>query len=266
MKSMEVGKKLPEKVFSQEQEEQRVPLTHELHLLGTVHRDPLGYRKLVRFLQEHQPDLILLELSPYGLAYRKQHRKELPAGLGKNLRWAVRQVGMPLSRALKHPEIQAIRHQLALPFEYRASMKYASHCRVSSKPLVKLVDSSPFSREMISAWAELTSPENLVHLLSFTGTPRPSTQTLYGHARRIIFGEDAGDMRRPGLFMETGDHDLLERREKELARAVLDAMRAHRPSTALYVGGWQHLMPGRRPPTLRDLLHVDSGCCHLLSE
>lgn len=240
-------------------------LTHRLHLLGTVHQDPMGYRRLTHFLREHQPDLLLVELSPYGLEYRLKHARELPAALGKNLRWAARQIGIPVSRAFRHAEIQAIRRQLALPFEYRASMKYASARHETAQPRVKLVDSSNFSREMILSWVELTSRENLVTLLSLDDH-RPSFRNLYSNAHKVIFGEECVNVSRCScLFPERRESDLLEQRERELAGAVMEAMRTHRPSRPLYVGGWQHLARDRCNPTLRDFLHVDTDRCHLLS-
>ncbi len=169
-----------------------------LILLGTVHRDPAGYRKMKDFLQRLQPDAVLLEMSPYAAAFRKNRGPALVATFRKNLREASEACGLPLRNAIRHPEVAAIGRQLALPFEYRAASAYVSGVRGTRSRDAKhagngnaklfLVDRSSFSRRMIAAWPELISVENLKALLAMDFPAGPSIDKAYERAWREIHG------------------------------------------------------------------------------
>lgn len=234
--------------------------TQRLQLLGTLHCDPEGYRKLSRFLHDHRPDLILVELSPYGLLYRKRHGAALLRTLRENLTWAASHAGVPASQANRHSEIVAIRRQLAIPFEYRASMKFASRCGST----LKLVDASPFSRKMIESWQDLISRENLLQLLSLPPR-RPDMERSYTQALQLIRGESPEHFSAARFVGRMQEARFWEERERGLAQAVIRELRTHRPLRPLYVGGWQHLAPGAGFPSLRDLLGIPGSSCRVLS-
>ncbi len=236
------------------------PSRGKLHLLGTVHHDPRGYRKLRRFLEWHQPDLILLEFSPYGLTFRKDKGPELQRLFRKNLSWAAGQLGLTVKGARKHPEIDAVQRQLSLPFEYRAAAGYGFRKGVS----LELIDCSSFSQKMIGLWKELISRENLLQLLSLSSR-RPSVNRLYGRACRLIFQEEFHCPRRETPPESSSPSRPWNEREKDLAGNIEKILSVHGATRPLYVGGWQHLTPGSKPAALRDLLEIDKSRCHLLA-
>lgn len=51
----------------------------ELVLVGTVHRHPAGYRALLELLREERPGVVSVEVSPYGLRFRRKRAHSLDA-------------------------------------------------------------------------------------------------------------------------------------------------------------------------------------------
>ncbi len=245
----------------EEQQEITSTLSREkLHLLGTVHHDPKGCQKLHDFLEQQGADLILLEFSAYGLSYRKENGAHLQKQFWINLAWAAGQLGLKAKGARQHPEVDAVRRQLGLPFEYRAARRFGLRHRVP----VHLVDCSSFSQRMIASWEELVSPKNLFHLLSIP-SHRPPVDLLYRKAHRLIFPE--GTHRPPGELPSKAPSPsgLWQKRERDLARRIENILAFHDTKKPVYVGGWQHLVPGQEFATLRELLKIEKDRCHLLT-
>jgi hypothetical protein len=240
----------------------RTPEWTQLRLLGTVHGDPRGFRRLRQFLQQFQPDLILVELSPYGLAFRQAHQRELQKTLGQNLRRAAREVHCAWQKALAHPEIRAIRRQIALPFEYRASHHYA---QVHNRRLL-LVDRSDFSQALVACWPDLISTSNLALLLTLPGARKcHAVESHYRRAHELLCRPSACTDK-PRHTAGGLDEDICEERENSLAERVRGAILAMAPASCVYVGGWEHLADQEDPPSLRRLLAVPAAHCFLLDD
>ena len=230
-----------------------------LILVGAIHGDHRGFARTLRFLHSYQPDFIFVELSPYAKAYRERNQFTLQRALSQNLRMAAQQCGLHFKDALTHPEIKAIRRQLSLPLEYRAARRFSQ----ATASGLALVDYSPFSRRMISLWTELLASENLVSLLSLPRDGRPEIARTYDLAARNIRGENPplADLVEPPD--KASDH-LWKKRERHLAKAIRSAMQNLHPTKAVYLGGWRHLTPGGRFPSLRDILGIKTSQCYLL--
>jgi hypothetical protein len=229
-----------------------------LTLLGVTHHDPDGFINLGRFLTNYQPDVILLEISPYAVALRKRRQVELQGAFRRNLEIASYNCGIALKDALKRPEITALRRQISLPFEFRAA---SAHTEKSGAALV-FVDQSSFSWRLTALWQETTSVENLTLLLS-TSSMAPHARQIYMKARRSI---DRGVELRVQEFK--GELDATERlwarREYFMAKQIKGALLLHGPRKPLYIGGWQHLTLDARLPTLRGILGIARRQCMLL--
>ena len=68
-------------------------------------------------------------------------------------------------------------------------------------------------------------------------------------------------------FVESAHQEpdrLWEQRERHLADAVRSILQHHCPAKPVYLGGWRHLTPGGRFPSLRDLLGIKISQCYLL--
>ncbi len=229
--------------------------------VGTVHSDPRGCRKSLAVLERVRPDLILVELSPYGYRYRQTKRRQLHGTFRRNLKKAAQRHGISPAQALKHPQIVLVHNQISMPFEYRAAARYS---RQRNVPLA-LVDSSDFSRERIAGWDELLSPGNLETLLSLPAE-RTSTTALYELAGKAISASSEPACQFPAAGRVHGAEEAWAARERYLAAAIRHKVAQFHPRQPLYLGGWWHLTRGTAIPTLRDLLELESFQCVLLQQ
>lgn len=228
--------------------------TSGLILLGTVHSDPSGYARTRFLLSEIQPDLVFVELSPYALHYRKEHAPRLLRELSQNLQHAAHRIGLSFKDALMHPQVRAIRRQIALPFEYRASEAYASH---ATGVTILAVDWSEFSRQWIETWGELISAENLESLLRLERMQIPVHVQYDRAARQITSGS-------PVLDPWTGnDFSPWRSREEHIAARIRLELAHRSPRLPIYIGGWRHLLRGGAFKTLRDILGITLSRCFL---
>ncbi len=77
----------------------------KLFLVGTCHRDPRGLRRCRILLDHLDPDVVLVEVSPYGVWMRREHRRFFLRLLRRNLAAAAAARGMSLSAALRTPPV-----------------------------------------------------------------------------------------------------------------------------------------------------------------
>jgi len=219
----------------------------ELILVGTVHRDPEGFGKLAGLLARERPTAVAVEVSPYGLLFRCREGRRLRRRLERRLRrWAKARGDAWQSWG----QLLAIDRQLALPFEYRAALRY---CRDTGVPLSP-IDLSSWSREAIqNQWPQMVSPENL-SLLS-AEPPEPLhlvVQRDYEMAARFL-RERAQPLVPAFLRFRTGD-PAWEEREAVLAARVAKLFGEMQVGRLVYVGGWQHLVGSRGCGTLYERL------------
>lgn len=229
-------------------------LIDRLLLLGTIHSDPQGFRQTTDFLNSRRPDLILVELSKYALAYRIEQGPYLRKLFLERLRDVSRSLGIEYRAALKNWRIAAILRQISLPYEYRAS---AAFSRKTGAPVVP-VDYSDFSREWVETWQEMISAENLLHLLQLHDSPIPLSLQYSQAERRIKCAIPEPE------FWTLKDYTKWQRREEHIASEILTALARFEPQRPVYIGGWRHLLGNGRVRTIRDILGVELSACRLL--
>jgi hypothetical protein len=222
----------------------------ELILVGTVHRDSEGFGKLTGLLARERPTVVAVEVSPYGLFFRCREGRRLRRRLERRLRRWTKDRGDAWQ---SWGQLLAIDNQLALPFEYRAALRY---CRDTGASL-SLIDLSSWSREAIQTqWPQMVSPENL----SLVSAEPPEALRLvvrrdYEMAARLL-SEQAQSLASAFLGSCTGDPAWEEREEVLAARLerLFGEMQAGR---LVYVGGWQHLIgSGGRKTLYQRLEHL----------
>jgi hypothetical protein len=240
--------------------QQLVRVSSRLLLLGTVHGDSRGMSRLLRFLAQVQPQLILLEMSPFARDFRIAHQRTHQRRLSIQLKRASARCQMDWRRAFAHPEILAIRRQFALPFEYRAALQYI---RQTDAKLV-LVDQSSFSRQLIASWPELIAVHNLTTLLSLPHRCETSRiRQAYQFAHLCLDDKTCAESLPFQLVARQSEPAWIER-EQFIAKQARMAMTSLKDGSVLYIGGWQHLSALDNPPSLRTLLKVPAAQCHLL--
>ena len=219
----------------------------ELLLIGTVHGDPDGMVRLLELLRQEQPSLVAVEVSPYGLSYRKRNSRPLRGRVIRRLRRLAIRHGL----SWKHlGQVQAILEQLNLPFEYRAALRF---CRDSGAVLRCLDLSDVSSRLIRPSWQELTGFTNVEILLRLPSEDhRVSVRRAYTLATRLLREEDKAYL---SSFVEDLEADLWrQRREAYLAKEITGRYAFMDHGTLAYVGGWQHLLHPTRAGTLADRL------------
>jgi hypothetical protein len=224
-----------------------------LILLGTVHSDPKGFSRTSTFLEQHRPDLILVEISAFALKFRKEHSSELRKIFLENLRTISRKLKIEFSRASKHVQITAILRQIRIPFEYSASAAYAKR---TGADLIG-VDYSDFSRRWIETWQGMISAENIELLLELE-SGAPPVSSLYAHAAERISGGPSRPETQPA------DAPRWQEREKQMAHEITCGLERFNPVRPLYIGGWWHLSCGTSIKTVRELLGIGASSCRLL--
>ncbi len=224
-----------------------------LILLGTVHSDPKGFARTSAFLERHRPDLILVEISPFALQFRKEHSSKLRKVFLDRLRTTSRKLQVEFRRTVKHVQITAILRQIGIPFEYRASAAYAKR---TGTDLI-MVDYSDFSRRWIETWQEMISAENIDRLLELDSAG-PPVSSLYARAARRISAESLQPDIRPA------DAFRWQERERQIASEITSSLERFNPMRPIYIGGWWHLSCGKSIKTVRELLGIKAACCRLL--
>jgi hypothetical protein len=221
--------------------------TKELILIGTVHGDPDGATRLRRLLEREQPLTVAVEVSPYGLSYRRRN--------GRFLRKRLRRVVKRLSRSLENSwqrwgQVRAIQAQLLVPFEFLSAQRY---CRDSGASLYCL-DCSSWSRQWIhSHWHQLISRENVAAL--FRQEPedlREQAERSYGLAASLL--SDVNRVMVSAFSRGWSVDTHWQKREAELTRGVKRLYGGLRRGRLAYVGGWQHLLSPTAGSTLYERL------------
>jgi hypothetical protein len=230
-------------------------LARRLTLIGTVHGDPRGHALLSGLLASLRPDLILVELSPFGLAYRAARRRFLERLFLRNLKRAAIALRMGVGGASAHPRIAPIFRQISIPFEYLASAEFARR----TKARLVLADSSEFSKIWVQTWLEMIAEKNLRVLLSLPSETADPIAAAYARAAAGI-----GGSRFPAPLELPNRDEALQEREYRIAVKVRTALGSFRPEKPVYIGGWQHLVPGGRFRALRDILGISRSQCLLL--
>jgi hypothetical protein len=198
-----------------------------LVLLGTVHSDPKGFSRTRAFLEGYRPDLIMVEISPFALKFRKERSSELRKAFLERLQIAARALKIEFAAALKHVQIASILRQIGIPYEYRAS---AAYVKKTGTDLIA-VDYSEFSREWIETWPEMTSAANIERLLELESSA-PPVASLYAQAARRIGGGPFLPETLPG-----GDASGWQERERYMAAEITSALRRLSPERPVYIGG-----------------------------
>lgn len=219
----------------------------ELILIGTVHRDPDGAARLRRLLTRVGPAAVAVEVSPYGLYYRRRNGRRLRRRLMRKVRRAAE--AMKVSW-WEWGQIHAIRAQIAVPFEYRSGLAYC-HERGAA---FSCLDSSHWSKTWIDTqWQQLLSRENLISLLQqIPENLRQEVRKSYQLAARLLNAKEQFPV---SAFVRSWLADpRWQRREAELARG-LQRLYGQLPRGRLaYVGGWQHLLGANAGGTVYERL------------
>lgn len=189
-----------------------------LVIIGTVHLDPNGHSALLKLLHELQADAVSVEVSPFGLEFRRTKGRKLLERLEP-----FRKSDGSLPRPM-----HAVVAQIRPPFEYTASEAYTQR---SEAKLLALGDNQ-LSRQLLARLErELMVTDNLVNLATRDEQPLSvQVEREWSRARH--------DMEH-GPILDSFANRRLERMDIRMAR-LIRGMTEHY-SSVVHVGGWEHL-------------------------
>src|SRR6185295_12126405 len=193
-----------------------------LVLVGVVHRDPRGLRRLARLLERERPDRVTVEVSRESVRFRREYWRRLSPHPPRPL-----PVPLPLGgeRGTRFTALPyELRSVLRLPFEYRAARDYA---RKTGAP-VALLEKSRYARERLAAIDEWMKDGSRSE-------------------RRFTIADFDRELARARAVLRDPRRSLPRPAELALrdafAAAKLRAWAAANPGAkVLHVGGWEHLV------------------------
>lgn len=201
----------------------------QLYLIGTIHLDKKAEAQgLHDLLCELCPQVILVEISPFSVAFRRAHQRQWLCTL-----WRITKDWPGEKR--RHGAIELLRLQLKMPFEWEISRVYGKKHNIPVIP----IDSSALAREELPLWQnELLTEYNLNQLVQ---QPHRELETYFaGHylmAQQILCHEH--ERCTQGLLKWMED-EFWQKREGILARRIKRI--AITGQKTVYVGGWMHLI------------------------
>ena len=201
----------------------------EVVLVGTVHRDPKGYAKLLRLLEQERPSIITVEISPYSRAFRTQQIAVLRARLRENLRKIGKERGRSLREIISQSAVLEIFLILAEPYEWRAAKDYADRHGIALMD----IDLSDYAEDKLAHLLELISLENLRALLSLRSVDLASqVESQYARAQFLFTY--------PPSTWPTSEEVMS--REAYMAEKIRGLVRQKNQVKALHIGGWEHMI------------------------
>ncbi len=226
-----------------------------LTLVGTIHRDPDGFPRLMEILEGESPDIITLEISEYGVGFRERIGPRLKEKLFDILRGLSgesiqRERGIPnKSRSpFETAAIRAILLALELPFEFRAVKDYCERKGIS----FRCIDLSKYSRAKLEKiQEEMITVDNLRKIPAFPPMDQHEELRKQRILARRLTSEDV-DQFLVEAFLNGRMGDGMAQRNWYMTLRIKAIMRNY--GHIVHVGGWEHLLDDPPGKTLYGLL------------
>jgi hypothetical protein len=221
-----------------------------LYLIGTVHHDPRGYKKLHALLSALKPELITLELSPYGRGFRTKQRTKLSRkllSLYKKACAVVSQHSILSDSGMLPPSVAALLCTINYPFEFLAARDYAHAYKVP----FYCIDLSHVSRQkMLMLKQAAISNNNITVLLTLPEKSlQESVDLCYKKAQNIWYADNCGQ--KAAVAQQA---DAAVEREKHMSRRIKNLVKRHPDKKLVHIGGWEHFTGDAGCTTMYELL------------
>jgi hypothetical protein len=256
----------------------------QLILLGTVHRDPSGKKRLARVLGEIRPGAVSLEVSPASIRIRSEKSRVWRQLFRTRLRGLSRETGRSLGSLMTHRNIRGVFEYLRLPYEYRAAIEYAQSHQV---PLFLLDDSELAAAYLNRVEAEILTDKNITLLAKAEsdGSLAREVDLMYEQASHLV---GPSGFKEKNTVPKAKDRQAFQDREtamsqklrllhqglarragmtlpgNELAAGLIvaseaigflpDTVRLESDQPHLYICGWEHLVEDEDQTSLCVLL------------
>lgn len=191
------------------------------HMLGIIHRDRRNDELLGKWIDVLAPEVITLELSPYGLAFRQ--------AMGKVYRKRIDDIVRSLrseGRCCSSGDLEDLYAYVDVPREFAIADGY---CRQSGARLYP-VDMDFFSWTKLRGIDELVSPENVEKSLTFRDR---SCRTAENVLASLYFRSGVS------AFSYTDEMAL---RDGYMCRGIEALAKCFSGKRFLHIAGWRHLV------------------------
>jgi hypothetical protein len=190
-------------------------------MLGVIHRDEDGPALLKNWLARIKPDVVTIELSHYGLRFRRE--------LGEEYKWRVGEIVTQLNENGEKYNEEALASLFAYvntPYEFDVVSAYAAEQGIP----FSLIDMDFFSYVKLRVIEDLFSEENIEKVLTRTEEGPNGNQEKA--AARLYFEK--------GIKIVPYDREMYVR-DRYMTARINDLMKNNPNRRLLHVCGWQHL-------------------------
>ena len=193
---------------------------HKFIMLGVIHRDEDGPALLKDWLARIKPDVVTIELSHYGIRFRRE--------LGEEYKRRVGEIVTHLNENGEKYNEEALASLFAYvntPYEFDVVSAYAAEQGIP----FSLIDMDFFSYVKLRAIEDLFSEENIEKVLTQTEGPNGNQEKA---AARLYFEK--------GIKIVPYDREMYVR-DRYMTARINDLMKNNPNRRLLHVCGWQHL-------------------------
>jgi hypothetical protein len=201
----------------------------QFFMLGVIHRDENGPALLKDWLARIKPDVVTLELSHYGIRFRRE--------LGEQYKRRVGEIVTQLNENGQKYNEEALASLFAYvntPYEFDVVSVYASENEIP----FYLIDMDFFSYVKLRAIEDLLSEENIKKTLASAEGSNGSQELSLA---RLYFDK--------GIKIVPYDREMYVR-DRYMTAKINDLMKNNPNRRLLHVCGWQHL---EDPSNLYDI-------------
>lgn len=189
-------------------------------MLGIIHGDARNDTVVKKWMDDVRPDVITLELSPYGLAFRQEKGRAYMKRID-----AICRKLQSEGYSCTSDDLRSFYSYVSVPREFEIARDY---CAVNGSDLY-LVDMGLFSYMKLKKIDELISEENIRKNLIEDSGGRPNGQKVLA-----------------GLYFRSGVSafqytDEMALRDRFMSRRITVLMRRFIGKRILHITGWQHL-------------------------
>jgi len=189
-------------------------------MLGVIHLDEEGPSLLRDWLYRMQPDVITLELSHYGIRFRRELGDKYKERIGRVVTKRAERCE-PVNKEV----LSRLLSYVSIPYEYEGVSSYALHQGV---PL-HLIDMDFFSYVKLRAIEDLVSEENIEAMLADSQGSNGNQELAMA---RLYFEK--------GITTKQYDREMYIR-DRYMSAKIQDLMKCAPDKKFLHVCGWQHL-------------------------
>jgi hypothetical protein len=192
----------------------------QFFILGVIHRDIEGPALLRDWLDRIRPDVVTLELSHYGIRFRREFGEEYKRRIDRILMHR-KERGEPSNKEA----LASLLSYISIPYEYEVTSEYATENGIP----FYLIDMDFFSYMKLRAIEDLLSEENIEKALALDEMANGNQETALA---RLYFEK--------GIEIAQYDREMYIR-DRYMSSKIQDFIKGNHYRKFLHVCGWQHL-------------------------